>query len=79
MTTTAADILRRALSLEGEERAALVAKLIESLDGPPDADAGSAWEAEIARRVDDLDSKRVKTIPWEEVRKSLTDTTDDAR
>jgi putative addiction module component (TIGR02574 family) len=35
------------------------------------ADA-SAWNQEIARRIEDLDSGKAKTIPWEEVQKQIS-------
>jgi putative addiction module component (TIGR02574 family) len=47
-----------------EQRAALAAALIESLDRDVDADAEAAWSVEIARRLRDVESGRVKTIPW---------------
>ena len=56
-----------ALELPAKERAALAHDLLASLDGPPDADAAEAWEAEIARRLDDLESGQVRTVSAEEV------------
>ena len=29
----------------------------------------TAWDAEIARRIEELDRGNVKTIPWEQLRK----------
>jgi putative addiction module component (TIGR02574 family) len=48
--------------------------LIESLDDEP-AEAGveAAWDAEIKRRVDDIRSGRVKTIPGEQVLRELAE------
>jgi putative addiction module component (TIGR02574 family) len=44
-----------------------VEKLVESLDVDDEADMiHPEWEAEIARRVADIDSGRVKAIPWPE-------------
>jgi putative addiction module component (TIGR02574 family) len=64
----AAQILERALELSAHDRGGLAARLIESLDeGPPDEGVEEAWEAEIQRRLDDLESGKAKTIPWEEV------------
>ena len=56
-----------ALELPAKERAALAHDLLASLDGPPDADAAEAWEAEIARRLDDLESGQARTVSAEEV------------
>jgi len=30
-----------------------------------------AWEQEIARRIEELDSGKAKTIPWEEVQRRI--------
>ena len=56
-----------ALELPTEERAALAHDLLASLDGPPDVDAEDGWEAEIGRRLDELQSGRVRTVTAEEV------------
>jgi putative addiction module component (TIGR02574 family) len=42
---------------------------MESLDLIQDEDAEAAWQEEIARRIEDLRTGRVKTVPWAEVRK----------
>jgi putative addiction module component (TIGR02574 family) len=36
-----------------------------------DLDAEEAWDAEIKRRVEDLESGAVEGIPWPEVRERL--------
>ena len=62
-------ILERALELSAHDRGGLAARLIESLDDRlPDEGVEEAWGAEIQRRLDDLESGKAKTIPWEEVR-----------
>ncbi len=55
-----------ALELPADERAALAHDLLASLDGPPDADAAQAWEAEIATRLDELESGQAQTVSAEE-------------
>ncbi len=55
-----------ALELPDEDRAALAHDLLASLDGPADPDAAEAWDAEIARRLNELESGRVQTIGAEE-------------
>jgi putative addiction module component (TIGR02574 family) len=52
-------------------RAALAGTLIDSLDDEVDEGAVAAWEAEIDRRVKDLDEGKVKGIPWPVVRRRL--------
>jgi putative addiction module component (TIGR02574 family) len=68
MTKQALELLQKALALSDEERASLAASLLESLDSPADENVEAAWNEEIARRIDDFDSGKAKTIPWEEVR-----------
>ncbi len=67
-------LLKRALALTPEERAELAGSLLESLD-PSDEDpkaVEAAWDDEIARRIEDLDSGKVKTVSWEEVQARLS-------
>lgn len=49
MTDATSQLLKQALELEPDERAALAAELLASLDGSED-DVQSAWAAEIERR-----------------------------
>jgi len=51
-----------ALNLPDAERAELACELVQSLDGPADADAAKEWEAEILRRLDAVDSGRTQII-----------------
>jgi len=68
METQFGSVSSAALSLPEAERAELAARLLDSLDGPPDDDAGEAWKAEIARRAAD---RGAATVPWAEVRAAL--------
>jgi putative addiction module component (TIGR02574 family) len=45
--------------------------LLDSLDTEVDEDAEAAWATEVNRRVAELDSGAVKSIPWTEVRRRL--------
>ena len=54
-----------------EARAALAGSLLESLDTEVDEDTEAAWATEVNRRLAELDSGAVKTIPWVEVRHRL--------
>jgi putative addiction module component (TIGR02574 family) len=70
MTPQASQLLERALDLSTEERGALIARLIDSLDdGPPEEGVEEAWMAEIERRVEDLRSGKAHSIPREEVQR----------
>lgn len=64
-------VLQDALRLPAEARAALAGRLLESLDGPVDEHAEAAWSKEIARRVDDLDKGKVKSVPWSVARRQI--------
>ena len=68
MKDNIANILKHALKLPPEARAALAGSLLDSLDEPLDRNAESAWEAEIALRVREIDDGKVTLIPWAEAR-----------
>jgi putative addiction module component (TIGR02574 family) len=63
--------MKDALELPPEARAALAGSLIDSLDGDVDPDAESAWDAEIAKRLREIDDRKVSLVPWSEVRRRL--------
>jgi len=71
MGETAEVLLKQALSLGTEDRASLAGALIESLHGAPDPGADAAWDAVIARRVRELETRAVSTVPWSAVRERL--------
>jgi putative addiction module component (TIGR02574 family) len=56
------------MRLNDEERAELVGMLLESLEIGDDEGVEAAWLKEIERRVAELDSGAVESIPWTEVR-----------
>ena len=63
MTHDESRLLSEALKLPPEARAALAGSLLDSLEGPMDPEAESAWEAEVAMRVREMDSGAVTGIP----------------
>lgn len=65
------ELLKKALALPAEARAALAGSLLESLDDTLDSSAEQAWNEEIARRIEQLDSGTVKPIPWAEARRQI--------
>ena len=71
MKREAAEILKDALELPTEARAALAGSLLDSLDTEVDEEAEAAWAAEVNRRVAELDGGAAKTVPWAEVRRRL--------
>jgi putative addiction module component (TIGR02574 family) len=71
MTEEVSDLLKKALALPPEARAALAGSLLESLDDTVDRSAEEAWSQEIARRIEELDSGKVKPIAWPEARRQI--------
>ena len=71
MKQEVSELLKKALALPAEARAALAGFLLDSLDDTVDASAEEEWEEEIARRVPELDSGKVKPIPWAEARRQI--------
>ncbi|HZW95287.1 MAG TPA: addiction module protein [Candidatus Eremiobacteraceae bacterium] len=69
MTPEVSKLLEQALALSIEEQEALADSLISNLDGKVDEGVQEAWEAEIGKRVAELDSGEARTTPWAEVRK----------
>jgi putative addiction module component (TIGR02574 family) len=70
MSPEADELLKKAMALPPEERGALAASLIESLDeGEADLDVEEAWQHEVARRMEEIDSGKVKPVPWLEVKR----------
>lgn len=71
MGKTAEELLKRALQLDEQDRASLAGALIESLHGAAEPGTESAWNAEIQRRVHELEIRAVETVPWSKVRERL--------
>lgn len=66
------NLLKEALKLPPEARAALAGSLLDSLDQEVDEDAEAAWHTEIDRRLRELDSGKVKLVPWSEARRRIS-------
>ncbi len=73
MKQNIAEILKEALKLPPEARAALAGALLDSLDETVDRDAESAWEAEIVMRLKEIDESKVNLIPWAEARARIAE------
>jgi len=76
MRTEPTDLLRDALALPAEARAALIDSLLESLDVDADdvevdGNAQEAWRDEIHRRLQQIDTETVRMIPWDDARHAL--------
>ena len=74
-------VLDAALQLPNADREALAEQLWESLEGEEssigDHPFAAEWDEEIRRRVEDIRSGAVETIPWEEARKLIMDDSED--
>jgi putative addiction module component (TIGR02574 family) len=71
MSPDVSELLKKALALPAEARAALAGSLLDSLDDAVDVSAEEEWNNEIARRIAELDSGKVKPIPWAEARRQV--------
>lgn len=60
---TTGTVTEQALSLGAGQRARLAHVLIQSLEEKVDADAEQQWDAEIAKRVREIQAGRVRGIP----------------
>jgi putative addiction module component (TIGR02574 family) len=68
MKQNISEILKEALKLPPEARAALAGTLLDSLDETVDTNAESAWEAEIITRLKEIDEGKVNLVPWAKAR-----------
>ena len=68
---SAQKLFEEAMRLDPKERATLVRLLIDALDAKSDEGAEDAWRDEVERRITELDSGTVQTVPWEELRARL--------
>lgn len=71
MPKTVTDVLADALRLEPDARAEVAAELLASLDGPADPDADAAWDVEIERRIEAIESGQTRLEPWPEVKRRI--------
>jgi putative addiction module component (TIGR02574 family) len=71
MERDASEVLREALALSPEARAALMDSLIGSLDQEVDTASEESWREEISQRLHQIDSGAVHLIPWKEARRRL--------
>jgi hypothetical protein len=67
----AAEVLKDALTLPPEARAAIADSLLASLDVTIDEDAEDRWREEIRRRLEEIDQGAVRLISWPDARRQL--------
>ena len=70
MSLEVSDLLKRALALPVEERAALANTLLDSLD-MSNQSLEEAWDEEVARRIEDLKAGKAVTVSWEQLHREL--------
>jgi putative addiction module component (TIGR02574 family) len=70
MSPEVTDLLKRALALPVDERAALANTLLDSLE-TPNQPVEQAWDEEVARRMEDLKAGKAVTVPWEQLHREL--------
>ena len=71
MVKSARELFEEAMMLNPQERATLMRLLIDTLDAESDEGTEEAWRAEIERRIAELDSGAVESVPWDELRARL--------
>ncbi len=71
MNQTLAEIRATALRLSESERAKLAHDLVESLDGTADAGALDEWDAELLRRLAEVESGTAKLLSRGEFRNRI--------
>lgn len=67
MTTQTMEIMDVVDSLPIDMKLELIDRLLESIS-PTTKEVEEAWKVEVERRIDEVESGEVKTIPLEEVR-----------
>jgi putative addiction module component (TIGR02574 family) len=70
MRSAVEEVVQRALKLDEEERAEVASRVLASLE-EGDAAAEAAWDAELERRANEMESGAVEGIPWEDLREKL--------
>jgi putative addiction module component (TIGR02574 family) len=71
MSSDVQELYAKASALPPADRAELAGLLLESIEEERDEGVEEAWAAEIAKRMADYRTGKVKTIPWSEVRARL--------
>ena len=70
MSPEVTDLLKRALALSADERAALANTLLDSLETGNES-VQEARDKEVARRMEDLKAGKTVTVPWEQLHREL--------
>jgi putative addiction module component (TIGR02574 family) len=71
MTEKSKEVLKEALRLSFKDRASLTASLLKSLQEGTPSDVREAWEEEISKRIEEIDTGKVELVDWEEAEKRI--------
>ena len=71
MARPARELFDEAMTLDPQERATLMRRLIEALDAETERGVEDAWRVETERRMAQFDSGSVHAILWDEVKERL--------
>lgn len=75
MPQSVTELLEAALTLPEAERAELAELIAASVPSPPSS-LHPDWAAELRRRAAEIDSGKVKLVPWDEVRRRVQEQLD---
>ncbi len=64
-------LAREAARLSAADQHALLDRIVDAITSAAERHVADAWDEEIARRVEDLDSARATPVPWTEVKERL--------
>ena len=82
MSATLEKVTKEISELSLHDRKELLARLIRDLEPGenfPQAEIDAAWDQEISRRLEEIDSEKVKLVPAEEVFAKIQARLDEAR
>lgn len=71
MAASRDDIFQKALALRDTDRAELIGALIHSLGTEIEEGVEEAWRKETERRMHEIETGAVESVPWETVRERL--------
>jgi putative addiction module component (TIGR02574 family) len=71
MTTELEKVVEQALSLPGLERLSLVRRILESVEPEANEEVERAWEDEIIKRIEKIDSGTAVGRSWEEIKQDF--------
>ncbi len=71
MSSAAKKILEEVLQLPLDEQVAIAETVLSRYEAESQEEIDEAWKVEVRRRIEEIRSGKVKTIPWEEARAKL--------